>query len=461
MKKVFLYCSILSVFLCFSSCATVPGDHEAAVKSAREGKYEKSLDFIEKKKSKIYGKKSEVLYHLDTGLLQHYNNDWQASITNLSAAEQDIYDLYTKSITAEIGTYILNDTVRDYAGEDYEDIYLNVFNSLNYYHQGKIDDAIVETNRAINKITALSNKYQQELIKARQAAKVEAEKAGADKGAASKIETAEIKSISFHDSALAEYLRMLYCRSIGDYDGASTNQRMIKDAFITQKALYNFPVPESIDEELKVPRDEARLNVVAFSGISPIKDEIIIRDYGLADFSFALALPKLEKMPYPFSRIVVRAENVETGKTVVQAMDIIESLENVAEETFELHHDVIYAKAIARSVTKAVASNVGMSVGEQLSTSSDDGVAAVGILMQLASIAGNVTNQVTEHADLRISRYFPAKASVSGITLEPGMYDIQIDYYGQGNKILHSDVHENVNLKAGKLNLVESVCLGN
>ena len=81
--------------------------------------------------------------------------------------------------------------------------------------------------------------------------------------------------------------------------------------------------------------------------------------------------------------------------------------------------------------------------------------------MQLASIAGNITNQVTEHADLRISRYFPAKASISGITLEPGMYDIQIDYYGQGNKILHSDVHENVNLKAGKLNLVESVCLGN
>lgn len=445
MKKVFLYCSILSVLLCFSSCATVPGDHAAAVKNAQEGKYEKSLDFIEKKKNKIYGKKSEVLYYLDTGLLQHYNNDWQASITNLSAAEQNIYDLYTKSITAEIGTFILNDTVRDYAGEDYEDIYLNVFNSLNYYHQGKIDDAVVETNRAINKITTLSNKYQQELIKARQAAKLET----------------EFKSISFHDSALAEYLRMLYCRSIGDYDGASTNQRMIKDAFITQKKLYNFPVPESIDEELKIPHDKARLNVLAFSGISPVKDEIIIRDYGLADFSFALALPRLIKVSYPFSRIVVRAESIETGKTIVQAMDIIESLENVAEETFSLHHDVIYAKAIARSVTKSVASNVGRSVGEQLSTSNDDGVAAVGILMQLASIAGNITNQVTEHADLRISRYFPAKASISGITLEPGMYDIQIDYYGQGNKILHSDVYENVNLKAGKLNLVESVCLGN
>ena len=158
-------------------------------------------------------------------------------------------------------------------------------NHLNYYHDGKIDDAVVETNRAINKITVLSNKHEQELIKAREAAK---------------LKEGETASISFHDSALAEYLRMLYCRSIGDYDGAATNQRMIKDAFVTQKKLYDFPVPESVDEELSVPSGKARLNVIAFSGISPVKTEVIIRDYGLADFSFALALPELKKSEYPF-----------------------------------------------------------------------------------------------------------------------------------------------------------------
>lgn len=445
MKKVFFYFSVLIAVLCFSSCASTPGDHAPSVKSAQERNYEKSLSIIESKKTKIYGKKSEVLYYLDTGLLLHYNNDWQASMSSLSAAEKKIYDLYTKSITAEVGSFILNDNVLDYSGEDYEDIYLNVFNSLNYYHDGKIDDAVVETNRAINKITALSNKHQQELIKARNAAK---------------LKKGETASISFHDSALAEYLRMLYCRSIGDYDGAATNQRMIKDAFTTQKQLYNFSVPESVDEELSFPSEKARLNVLAFSGLSPVKDEVIIRDYGLADFSFALALPELKKSEYPFSRIVVRAENVENGKTTVQALDTIESLENVAVETFALRRDVIYAKAIARSVTKAVTSNVGMEVGEQLSYSDDDGVAAVGILMQLFSLAGNITNQVAEHADMRISRYFPARASVCGITLEPGLYDIQIDYYGKGNKIIYSDSRENVSLKAKKLNLIESVCLG-
>lgn len=447
MKKHFFNFLIVLILLFISSCASVPGDHAQAIKSAQEGHYEKSLDYIEKKKSKIYGKKSEVLYYLDSGLLQHYNSDWQASISSLTAAEQKIYELYTKSISAEVGSFILNDNVLDYAGEDYEDIYLNVFNSLNYYYDGKITDAVVETNRAVNKITALSNKYQQELIKARSAAKVESKKQ-------------EIKSIAFHDSALAEYLRMLYCRAIGDYDGAATNQRMIKDAFVTQKALYNFSVPETVDEELSVPKGMARLNILAFSGISPVKTEIIIRDYGLADFSFALALPELQKINYPFTKIVVRAEDAKTGKTIVQKLELIESLENVAAETFTLHRDVIYAKAIARSVTKAVASNVGSSVGQKLTQSDDENLAAAGVLLQIFSLAGNITQQVTEHADMRISRYFPARASVGGITLEPGLYDIQIDFYGKGDDILYSDWRENVTIKAGGLNLIESICLG-
>lgn len=447
MKKLYFKLLLVLSILFFSSCASVPGDHAPAIKTAREGHYEKSLDYIEKKKSKIYGKKSEVLYHLDSGLLQHYNGDWEASTKNLAAAEQQIYDLYTKSITAEIGSFILNDNVLDYAGEDYEDIYLNVFNSLNYYHDGKIEDAVVETNRAVNKIKVLSNKYETELIKARAAAKMDEK-------------SKDIKSIAFHDSALAEYLRMLYCRDIGDYDGAATNQRMIKDAFVTQKKLYNFPIPETVAEELAVPKDKARLNILAFSGLSPIKTEVILRDYGLANFSFALALPELQKIEYPFSKIVVRAEDAKTGKTIVQTLEVIESLENVAKETFILHHDVIYAKAIARSITKAVASNVGMTVGDELSRSDDANLAIAGFFLQLFSMAGNVTQQVTEHADMRISRYFPAKASVGGITLEPGLYDIQIDFYGHGNKVIYSDWRENVTVKAGRLNLVESVCLG-
>ena len=61
---------------------------------------------------------------------------------------------------------------------------------------------------------------------------------------------------------------------------------------------------------------------------------------------------------------------------------------------------------------------------------------------------------------MRISRYFPARASVCGITLEPGFYDIKIDYYDKAGKLSHSDVRQNFELKSENLNLIESVKLG-
>lgn len=449
LKKLFF----LFVFsITFISCASLPGEHQPSIKNAQNGNYEKSIELIEQKKKSIYGKKSVVLYELDTGLLYHYNQNWQESITRLTDAEQLIYDLYTKSITAQIGSFILNDNVLDYAGEDYEDMYLNVFNSLNYYHQGKIDDAIVETNRAINKSKKLTAKYEVELQKARSAAR---------ESDSSINMSAPASSIAFHDSALVEYLAMLYRREIMDYDGAYTNQRMIKDAFLTQGQIYNFNLPSTIDDELSVPSDKARLNVLAFTGISPIKDEIVIKDvHGITNYSFSLAIPELKKMPYNITDIEVTVTNVETGEVVNASLELLESLENVAEDTFELHKDVIYTKSIARAITKTVTSEVGMTVGNELSKSQNSDVAAVGSLIQIFTMFGNITNQAIDHADMRISRYFPARASVTGINLDEGIYTIVIDYYEKNHKLVKSDIHSNIEIKKRKLNLIESTWLG-
>ncbi|MDD5928453.1 MAG: hypothetical protein PUC37_01495 [Spirochaetales bacterium] len=449
--------SLLILSLLLISCASLPGEHKASIKSAQEGDYEKSLEFIDKKKKTIYGNKSEVLYELDTGILNHYNQNWQASIKHFSEAETKIYELYTKSITAQIGSFILNDSVLDYSGEDYEDIYLNVFNSLNYYHLGKIDDAIVETNRAINKSKNLTIKYEEEILKARNATK-EAEEKNGKKSDSDSLPKA---SITFHDSALVEYLAMLYRRGILDMDGAYTNQRMIKDAYMTQAQLYDFEMPASVNEELSIPKDKARLNVIAFSGISPVKDEITIKDYsGYSSYSFSLALPELIKNPYTLTDIHVTATNVETGEVYTSSLELLESLENVAVDTFLLHRDVIYAKSIARAITKSIASDVGMVVGEEMSKSGDSNVAAVGSLIQIFTMVGNVSRQVTDHADMRISRYFPARASVTGINLDEGIYDIVIDYYEKNHKLVRSDIRENIVIKKGKLNLIESAWLG-
>ena len=446
----------LNLFLCtlffLSSCVSLPGDHQGALKNAVTGNYEKSLSLLEQKKNSVYGKQSDVLYYLDTGILNHYGKNYQDSIKNLSAAENKIYDLYTKSITAEIGSFILNDSVREYSGEDYEDIYLNVFNSLNYFYQDKIDDAIVETNRAINKSKALSSKYEAELIKARNAAK------SADSSI--KIESSNT-SVNFHDSALVEYLSILYRRAILDYDGVYTSYRMLQDDFLTQPKIYNFKIPSTVQDELSVPKNAARLNVISFSGLSPYKDEFVVKDYyGLADYSFSLALPVLVKQPYNVSKITVTAVNKNSGKKETCELELLESLENVATETFELHKDVIYAKSIARAVTKSIASGVGMAVGSELATSESSDMQLAGSLIQFFTLFGNVVRQAVDHADMRISRYFPSRASVAGINLEEGIYDIRIDYYEKNNKLVNTDFYDGFTVEKGKLNLIESVWLG-
>ena len=60
-------------------------------------------------------------------MLHHYNGDFEQSNTLLSKAETAFDELYTKSIGRAAASMLLNDNILEYSGEDYEDIYLNIF----------------------------------------------------------------------------------------------------------------------------------------------------------------------------------------------------------------------------------------------------------------------------------------------------------------------------------------------
>jgi hypothetical protein len=80
------------------------------------------------------------------------------------------------------------------------------------------------------------------------------------------------------------------------------------------------------------------------------------------------------------------------------------------------------------------------------------------MILGLLSIGAQVFAEASEKADLRISRYFPAKAYVGGITLTPGTYSYTVTYYS-GNRAVSSVRQENVAIRAGGLNLAETICL--
>ncbi|MDR0526598.1 MAG: hypothetical protein LBG79_02075 [Spirochaetaceae bacterium] len=393
----------------------------------RNARYDAALKKLEKEKKIIY-KNDAVRYYLDTGMIAHFSAQYEDSIKRLQNGDRAIEAAWTKSISQSAASFIANDTAVEYAGEDYEDLYLNVFNALNYYHCGNIEDALVEIRRMQEKLRKLSMRYNA----------AETELARRNMEAAKK---ADVK-VNFSNSALARYLSMLFYRAEGSRDDARIDRDELKRAFEDQKNIYPYAPPSNIDDELSVPEDKARINFLAFAGLSPVKEEETIR-IPLADSNswIKIALPRMKARPSTASKIEVVFDSGEKVK-----LALLEDIERVATETFKKHKGIIEAKSIIRGTVKG-----GIAAG--LMAADDDGA------LLLLGIAAQLFAETSEHADLRIARYFPARAYTGAINLKPGKYSFTVNYYNNSGKIAASFDYKDVVLKQDGLNLIETVFL--
>jgi hypothetical protein len=425
---------LIGVGACLS-CAT--GNPYLKVDNAvEEGDHHRSIAILEEEKKDIYRDKDAILYYLDKGMLTHYAGQYDDSTKLLQEGERAIEAAFTKSITMEIGSYLLNDNTREYDGEDYEDIYINVFNALNYYHDQKLEDALVEIRRMNNKLRFLASKYGELKTNLQQ-------KALAEGGAVPPNPEAPAQ---FSDSALARYLGMLFYRAIGRYDDARIDGDSLKVAFANAPSVYTYPLPPSLDEELGIPKGKARLNVIGFSGLSPVKIEEAMR-IPLPDMRYIkIALPVMKNRPSQVRRIEVVFED---GARFDLAL--LEDMEAVARETFKEKVNLIYLKSVIRATIKGLASSV-------LDAAANETEGGKSFLFSALSLGAQVFAETSEQADLRLSRYFPGKAYVGGITLDPGTYSFTIHYYGVNDRPIAS-FENTVTVREDRLNLVEIVCL--
>ncbi|MDR2247244.1 MAG: hypothetical protein LBE17_11355 [Treponema sp.] len=430
--------SLCLVFILFLGCATTdayrPIDDEVYLE-----KYDDGVSLIDKNQKSMYRERDALLFYLDKGLLTHYARRFDESIPLLQEGERAIEAAYTKSVIQEIGTYILSDNTREYGGEDYEDVYINVFNALNYYHQNNLEDALVEIRRMTNKLQFLAAKYGVLMTDMQKMALEHSATVPANE---------HLASATFSDSALARYLGILFYRGIGRYDDVRIDRDHLKAAFANAPAVYSYPVPASVDAELDIPQGKARLNVLAFSGMAPIKEEEVIR-IPLPNVRWIkIALPVLVDRPSQVSRI----EAVIDNGTRRFDLELLEDMGAVARETFKEKEGLIYMKSILRATIKGVSSSV-------LDAASDQTEGGTSLLLSILSVGAQVMAEATERADLRISRYFPGKAHVGGIDLDPGLYSVTVNYYAGNGRLITSYSRNAVEVRADAVNLIEAVCL--
>ncbi|MDF7800552.1 hypothetical protein P4C99_13835 [Pontiellaceae bacterium B1224] len=421
--------------------------------------YPAAIAQIETAKNDSYSVKDRVIYYLDLGMLYHWNGEYKKSNEQLELAERAIEDNFTKSVTRSASTLILNDNAQAYAGEDYEDIYLNTFKALNYIALGQNDSAFVEVRRINNKLLQLGSKYDKVAEKMSKAEEAHEEfRPG--------------KSY-FQESALGRYLSMLLYRNDGKWDDVRIDLEKISKGWKLQPDIYTFKEPDFSKSTERVYPPVARLNVIAFSGIAPDKkassfqiytEENVIVLAGTSEnylgkqnlsglsiipwpdvkpgYNFKFQLPDMVKRPSKVARIEVLVSGSQTN-----TLQRLESLENVAIETFSIKKPLIYMKTITRAVVKGLATQTATA---QVTDNMDSGLA---FFTRLATTA--LVNQ-TENADLRMSRFFPADAAINELHLNEGVYDVRVNYYSASGSILHTDARPGIEIKAGKLNLIES-----
>jgi hypothetical protein len=420
--------------------------------------YAGAIQLLEASKDKYYDKKDRVVYYLDLGMLYHYSGQYQKSNEILTMAEREMEDLYTKSISRAVASFLLNDNVLDYAGEDYEDVYTNVFKCINYLKLNNLEAAFVEIRRMYDKTKQLDTKHNKlaKELNHFENAKIEM-KPGENR---------------FHNSALAQYLSLLMYREDGKLDDAYIDYRKFEEAWKTQSQIYDFPMPDI--KRTLIKSNDAKLNIFAFAGKGPDKksktlyvhtekDLIIIgsteeNPYGRNDltslnvfpwqgvskgYHFKFQLPYLEKRSSEVERIKIVIDGEEKA-----TLDLLENISNVATETYKVKEPIIYIKTIIRTVVKGLFSAKRK---EEMEKKIDNP-----LLGFAARLAVDAVVDATENADLRISRYFPGKAYVSEIIIPDGVYFVKIQYFGKNNTLLFVDEYPETIVKKDSFNMVSS-----
>jgi len=437
----------LLVFLAVS-CASNSKAFKEADNAVEQSNFAAAADVIRKgqeKKTPVYPEKDSIVLYLDKGLLEHYAGNYEESSKDLERAERLIEEAYTKSISEGFFSYILNDNTKTYPGEDFEDIYINIFNALNYYKRDNIEGALVE----IRKLSSSSGKL--DLLKRKynyvdpNTGESLSDKTRKETGVS---QMPAAKDVNFSNSALARYLGALFYQAAGNTDAARIEFDQVNSAYASNKNIYRGLVPRAVEEARNVPPRLARLNIISFSGLSPIKKEDAIIQYlpfqhpvlQIAVFK----LPVLEKRANIITKIEVEIE----GKEKI-SLELLEDMGAVIEETYNARFSNIFLKTYIRTISKYIVADIA-SMETSRQTDSLTGL--------LVAVAARAAMDASEKADIRMSRYLPDKAYIGGINLDPGTYQVYINYY-HGNSVVFREEHRDIIVSNNRLNLIQSIKL--
>lgn len=496
---LFLPVIIVNFVACASSRLAVPeylGYLDA-------GEYKPCISYIEKKN----GRKSNsdrIRDNFDLAMIRHYQKKYDESLEILNQTDRLMDDAVTKSLTKGFAALVANDNAEEYAGSPYEYVYINIFNALNYYNLGDIEEAAVEVRRLNEKQRKFLSEYGEWISKDNADIEI------SDTYKKLRLDTAPILTGApkkptdddiFRDSATARYLSIVFAMM----DDSVNNSWNIDADSRTLKALNpGFDVASAT----RIADGMGRLDVLAFSGLIGRRGErrLVIGPFPGIQFPAGNSFVYIPAFDlefvypeFPAPQTVLHPHIAPTfgwgpsfviypGKNEIIKMpeNQVSSIEiSVGEEgspplrtmTLSLLEDFNYAvrqdvnskarrsysRSVGRSMVKKFSAVAGAAAGLLLAEEAvrhDENLLTLGIYVASYLSAANAADQIdkTETADIRQVYALPAQSYAGGVELPAGTYSLRVKYLSKDGGVLHEEKISGIEVKKGKTVLVESSC---
>jgi hypothetical protein len=432
MKKI---AGVIFLFIFIGGCAAYQLDNaqDDLRASFASGDYESTAQLIKTlDQNEVYQSKEKVLLNLEHGLVNHFAGNYEVSSQYFTTAENEIDALFSKSISRAIKSFLVNDNSLAYDGEDYEDIYLNVFKSLNYIHMNELESALVEVRRVTYKLGRLDQKYNG-LVEA--LSKADTTSTDKDKW--------KTGSTNVENSALGRYLSTILYAKTNKPDDARIEYENLKKAYREQPSVYEFDKPS--DEQLQQLTEPDSYNVLiqAFSGRAPVKKQNDIRFYDdESDTYIKFSVPTLHTYDSQVKSIRVKVNNEYS-----EHLFLVEEMDLVAKEVYKVKEPIIYARSLVRAVLKAAATG---KLRHEASKESE-------MLGRAFNIMGKIAQEATEKADLRSWQTMPGKAYSNVLNLPEGEHLIEMEFLNASGQVVNSETKTVTIGENTRLELIESI----
>lgn len=503
---------LLAIFACvFFSCASViPGVTEITAyektenpKTIKKKKYKaekflKALDAgdLEKATAFLLGEKKttkeEIRQFLNLALAEHFLKSFETSIQHFASVDERMLVRETKSISAETASLLLNENLSAYEGRAYEKFYMHVFNALNYYQLGNLEDALVEmrklalVQKEFEKLYGSATNEKAVASRTINEADVMASMLGINLVALKeKIPQSLPNENRFRDSALSRYASMIF------FDMYNDNNARV-DAKRLKILSPDFDVENEFANESDFENGNGLLSVLSFSGLIARREEetfyfpgdvvnglaglaVSVLGFGpsamiflppfendivVPAFRIKFAYPKFptEKNKTNVEKIIARV--LETGDA--EELSLVENLSLTVKKDVMQAAPTEFARSIVRSILKkGAAVTAGVAALAAIKKNSDESfwteisyaASYLSLVIALEAIDAGET------ADVRQCVVLPEKACAKTLHLAPGSYTVAVSYYGENNALLYTETFYNQKIEAGKRLLLESTFL--